>query len=756
MSHQLIISLLGSLDLKQNKQSLSSLASTKGKALFVYLLYTQRPQTRSKLAEMLWPGRTSQQAQRNLRTALTRLRKVLDPYILSQGQTLAFDKNQPYWVDVFELKQQLVSADIERSLTETQARELAQILSLYQGELLAGFELSDAPDFEAWLSFEREQLQRLVLNGFHQVSRYYLENGEYDVGIRWTQQLLALNEFDEKAHIRLLHLLIHNGQRDAALAHYDAYVQLLSTELGIKPDAHLETLQNQIKAGTWPPAIRRNGTAKLAQPPPSPYLGLAAFTEQEANVFFGRDVFLDTLLSRVQQQPLVAVVGPSGSGKSSVVQAGLIPRLRHLQGKAISGPATTLDIALLRPRHQPFLALAQAFRDTRPELVPSTQKLASQLQRMMSLTPILEPLSGQPTPTCLLLVIDQFEELFTLCQPEIQQTFIQMLLQGLATQQPGKLQITLTLRADFMGQMLAYRSLADALQPGLLLLGPMSTAELQQAIEQPAQQQGVAFEAGLVQRLQHDVGQEAGRLPLLQFTLATLWAQISPHQFSLTHQSYEAIGGVAGALSEYAEQVYQALPPTEQVQMQEIFIQLVQPSDHTPDIRRMVLRTELVVDHWPLVQKLIHTRLIVARNNIAETEAIEVIHEVLIRVWPRWQQWLARDRDFRSWQERLRLLAKQWEVTGHDQGGLLRGALLTEAEYWTKNHASSLSQAEQIFVNLSLAQRDEALQAEQTQRQQEKDKLAKWWQRIIEFQEKEAAYQREITTLKNQLSSNNP
>ena len=238
--------------------------------------------------------------------------------------------------------------------------------------------------------------------------------------------------------------------------------------------------------------------------------------------------------------------------------------------------------------------------------------------------------------------------------------------------------VLLTLRADFMGQALAHRPFADALQEGSLMLGPMNRTELQAAVEKPAELQGAAFESGLIPRILDDVGEEPGNLPLLEFALSLLWERID--QGWLTHDAYDEIGRVDGALARYAEEVYEALSLEHQLAAQRIFIQLVQPGEGTEDTRRVARRSELGEGNWPLVQYLADKRLVVTGRDAAGQETVEVVHEALIRSWQRLRDWIEEDRAFRVWQEGLRAAMRQWQASDQDAGGLLRGAPLVTAE----------------------------------------------------------------------------
>ncbi len=447
--------------------------------------------------------------------------------------------------------------------------------------------------------------------------------------------------------------------------------------LGIDTPPHIlieiEDIEVEIEAGQF--CLARLEEISLA----NPYRGLAAFREQDAPFFFGREIFTAQLAEKVKQQPLVAVLGPSGSGKSSIVFAGLVPRLREEGGWLVAD---------FRPKDRPVRSLAAA-------LLPLLEPDKSETERLVEIRKmsqaldqgdlelgevVVRILEKNPEANRLLLIADQFEELYTLCQEaETRFRFLDLLLQAIPLAAPapdsaGSLHLVWTLRVDFLGQALAYRPLTDALGAADVKLGPMTAEELRQVIEKPAQKQGVSFEAGLVERILADVGREPGNLPLLEFALTALWEQ--QIRGELTHQAYEAIGQVKGALSGHAEAVFAGLGEAEQAQARRILVQLVHPGQGTEDTRRLAHRDELKEIDWPLVQQLASQRLVVTDRDLEERETVEIIHEALIRNWAQLRRWINEDRRFRIWQERLRAALRQWQISEQDEGALLRGVPL--------------------------------------------------------------------------------
>ena len=447
----------------------------------------------------------------------------------------------------------------------------------------------------------------------------------------------------------------------------------------------------------WPPLEQQARS-------PCPYRGLFPFQEQDVSVFFGRETFTDQLVEAVLRQSSFAIVlGPSGSGKSSVVFAGLFPRLRK---------ESTWLLTHLRPGNAPFQALATALlllleqEMTETDRLIENRKLATALSTGdLSITEVVERIvQKQQGSSRVLLAIDQFEELYTLCpEPAIRQQFLDALVKAVEaqrSQQHSHMTVVLTLRADFLGQALAQRSFADVLQDAALMLTPMTHVDLKTAIEEPARQIGVTFAPGLVERIVDDVENEPGQLPLLEFALTLLWERQEKKQ--LTHQAYEEIGRVEGALARYADQVYEALGEDEKEGVRRVSIQMVRPGEHTEDTRRLATRGELGEEGWTLARQLSDKRLVVTNVTLTGQETAEIVHEALIQRWTRLQAWMNADRTFREWQERLRATLHQWEESKQDEGVLLHGALLTEAKYWLEKRGHELTLKERDYVFYSI------------------------------------------------------
>ncbi|WP_375472497.1 trypsin-like peptidase domain-containing protein [uncultured Nostoc sp.] len=442
-----------------------------------------------------------------------------------------------------------------------------------------------------------------------------------------------------------------------------------------------------------------------------PYQGLFAFREKDARFFFGREIFTQKLVDAVQKQPLVAIIGDSGSGKSSVVFGGLIPHLRQQNNWLIES---------FRPKTHPLdevVAILVRLREPEQRKIQQdidAGELAHGLRSgKIAVHRILSEILAQAGNSRLLLVIDQFEELYTSrLDDKERQLFLNQLLEAVELVQ--NFTVVLTLRADFLGYALGDRRFADALQNADLKLAPMNREELQQAIARPANNQGVSLEEGLVGRILQTVVDSPGNLPLLEFALTQLW--VKQQNCQMTHAAYESIGGVEKSLANHAEAEFAKLKPEEQQRAQQVFVQLVLPSEGPKDTRRLATRDQ-VEKNWDLVMRLADARLVVTgRDETAGKETVEIIHETLIREWERLHLWIESDRSFRIWQELLRSRMRQWENAAQDEGPLLRGVPLAEAENWLKQCQDELSQAEQGFIQQSLALRDRDRQQKERRR----------------------------------------
>lgn len=409
-----------------------------------------------------------------------------------------------------------------------------------------------------------------------------------------------------------------------------------------------------------------------------PYRGLLYFREEDAPFFFGREAAITQLKSAVQQHNLVAVVGASGSGKSSVVRAGLVPQLRKTRDQV-------WEVATMVPTDRPVHALAAILMPllepdmTETDRLIELNKLAEALLRQaIKLREVVDRvLAKQPGTDRLLLIADQWEELFTLCKDDrARRCFIDNILEATAA---TKLSVVLTLRGDFFGRAITdYRPLSDRVQGAQVNLGPMKQEELRLAIEEPAKKGGLTFEAGLVDLMLEQASDEPGHLPLLEFVLRQLWTQRRGRE--LHHEAYRAMGQLEGAIAAKADSIYSGLSPDDKRRVQQIFLRLVRPGEGEADTRRRATSSELGGEAQGLVKILADERLVVTSRMAGSVEdTVEVSHEALVRHWSHLKDWVEADRQFLLWQQRLNVMRKEWESGQRSTDLLLRGQPLREA-----------------------------------------------------------------------------
>ncbi|THI84697.1 MAG: TIR domain-containing protein [Nitrospira sp. CG24A] len=431
-----------------------------------------------------------------------------------------------------------------------------------------------------------------------------------------------------------------------------------------------------------------------------PYRGLLYFREEDAPFFFGRAETIKQLVSAVQDHSLVAVVGASGSGKSSVVRAGLVPELRKSR-------ECVWEVATVVPTDRPIHALAAVIMpliepdmNETARLIDMNKLAEAIIQRTVKLRDVVDRvLEKQPGTERLLLIVDQWEELFTLCQDEVaRRCFIDNVLEATAI---TRLSVVLTLRGDFFGRAITdYRPLSDRMQGAQVNLGPMKRDELRLAIEEPARQVGLTFEAGLVALILEQTGDEPGHLPLLEFVLRQLWEHRRGGE--LHHEAYKAIGQLEGAIAKKAESLYEKFSEEDRRKIQRIFLRLVRPGEGEADTRRRATFAEMGEGLRSLVKTLADERLLVTSQLASSAEeTIEVSHEALIRHWQQLRDWVAADRRFLSWQQRLGASIKQYEESKRSWDLLLRGLPLTEALDWLKKKPDDLLPVEREFVTAS-------------------------------------------------------
>ena len=401
-----------------------------------------------------------------------------------------------------------------------------------------------------------------------------------------------------------------------------------------------------------------------------PYRGLARFEPRDRELFFGRDRLVEELCALVCGHRFAAVFGASGSGKSSLLRAGLIPRLQ--QEIAHRGRPAVLRV--LTPGDRPASTYGH----------------------------LLAPAEGEPESW---VVVDQFEEVFTLCRDRAERArFVELLL---AARDPdSRLRVLIAVRADFYSRCGEYRALADALHGAGLLVGPMTADELREAVIKPAQAVGLLVERELTARIVDEVLDQPGALPMLSHALLETWRRRRSRMLTLA--SYEAAGGVRGAIAASAEEVYGGLSAPQASAARRLLLRMIEPGRGTPDTRRPLTRAEL--DEWAcpdvptVAERMAHARLLTV-----DEEGVHLAHEALITCWPRLHGWIEEDRERLRHQRALTEAARAWQEHDRDPGGLYRGSRLERAEEFFADEDGMLTVPERAFLTAAL----EAREAEQ-------------------------------------------
>jgi WD40 repeat protein/class 3 adenylate cyclase len=429
-----------------------------------------------------------------------------------------------------------------------------------------------------------------------------------------------------------------------------------------------------------------------AEPHDSPYKGLATFQAADSRLFFGRERLVAELVARLAGASFLAVVGPSGSGKSSAVRAGLVPAL----ASAMLPGSDVWIVAVMRPGEHPLRELDRVVWSALPEAVRD-RIAGTDLPLRAARTALGE---GQR----LVLIVDQLEEVFTICtDAEERSAFVDALTEA-ANDERSAATVVATIRADFYGHAASYSDLAQLLAENHALVGPMTAEEYRRAIEEPAVTVGARIEPGLTDALIEEVLGEPGALPLLSTALLELWQHRDRRTIPLA--AYRSTGGVRGAVARLAEQAYLGLSEQQQQVARSIMLRLAGPGEGDAVVRRRVPLAEFDAERSPDVKAVLRTLTDARLVTVSEGSA-EVAHEALLREWPRVRAWLEEDRSGRRLHQHLIAAAQEWAAAGRDMGELYRGARLSSALDWTAAHNLELNELEREFLTRSRARTEQ-------------------------------------------------
>ncbi len=455
--------------------------------------------------------------------------------------------------------------------------------------------------------------------------------------------------------------------------------------------------------------------------PINPYKGLRAFKSADYEDYFGQEQLTKKLLKRLGESDrnfrFLAVVGPSGSGKSSLIKAGLIPALwrgdlpgseRWFVVEMLPGsyPLDELEVALTRVAANPTGSLKDHLERDARGLIRAAQLIL-------------------PDDGCdVVVVIDQFEEIFTLVENEADRIHFLGLIYAAVTDPRSRVRVIITLRADFYDRPLHYPEFGELVRSRMETILPLSAEGLERAIRRPAERVGVSFEEGLVASIIQEIHYQPGALPLLQYALTELFEQREGRV--LTHEAYQAIGRTTGALARRADQIYEELTLELREAAHQMFLRLVTLGEGVEDTRRRVARSELlaITADTDLMDEVIDTfaayRLLSLDHDPGtRTPTVEVAHEAILREWEHLRDWLNESRSEIRLQHQLAHAAEEWLSANHDTSFLLRGSRLELFEKWAEGTQLALIPRERAFLQASLKQREQESATEQERQARE-------------------------------------
>ena len=598
-----------------------------------------------------------------LQVAVSRLRRLLEADVIETRPHGYLLRVGPGRLDLaeFERLHDEGRRSLETGEVTAALASVREALALWRGPPLADLSELDA------VQPEIRRLEELRLSAVIDRVDAELALGRGAELVPELQTLVVENPLRERLRGQLMLALYRSGRQADALAVYRDTRELLDDELGLEPSRDLQELERAILQHD--PALdglRLREPRRDAPVVVCPFKGLAPFVAADADYFFGRETLVGELVSRLASSTLVGVVGASGSGKSSLVQAGLLP---ELAAGALPGSGGWRTV-VIRPGAHP-----------------------------------LRELPADPGGERLVVAVDQLEEVFTVCTDESERAAFLERLAALAHDPARCTLVVVCLRVDFYGACAVYPTFAPLLSADHILVGPMDKHELARAIEGPAARAGLEVEPGLADALVGDVAGEPGALPLLSTSLLELWRLRDGRRLRLA--AYREAGGVRGAVARLAESAYAQLSEEEQRVARRILLRLAS-LDETAAVRRRVPLDELDLDHDPTAARVVSV-LTDARMLTASEGTLEVSHEALLTEWPRLRDWLAEDRDGRRLHAHLAAAAREWAARDRDPADLYRGARLAAALDWTTGHEPDLNQVEREFVGASRSESEREL-----------------------------------------------
>ncbi|MGH8904604.1 MAG: TIR domain-containing protein, partial [Egibacteraceae bacterium] len=552
------------------------------------------------------------------------------------------------------------------------------------------------PWLDRWALTGGDAWQPGIVNGLRASKACAVFVGPHGLG-DWAREELgvaqdrATNEFDFRLFMVLLPGAIKPGDPSLAFLANRTWVDLRP---GI--DERFQDLLSAISGAPSRPPLSPQRDDRC------PYRGLEVFDEEHADLYFGRTGDIARVVEKLRDSRFLAVLGPSGCGKSSLVRAGVIPALE--QGGVPGSESWTVRVLVPGAHPLKELGVQLARRFPHEPMQRTLDRLDSLRtdERTLDLAVSLA-LADRPVDERLVLVVDQLEEVFTLCADEAERAAFLANLCYAGSIPNGRVVVVAAMRADFYHRCAAYPQLAALMAAQQFLVSPLDREGLRAVIEQPAWQVGLTLEAGLVETILRDVAGRPGSLPLLEYVLWEVWQRREGR--TLTVAAYAAAGGVEGGLAQRANAVYQALTAVQQQVARRVLLRLVQPGEGAEDTRRRARMDELVTrsdegsDVEAVVKALADARLVTTgRDEASGAAVVDVAHEALIRGWPKLQGWIEQDRELLGAQRRLTEATAEWQQSGREEGFLYRGGRLAA---WAGRPLDGLNELERAFLAAS-------------------------------------------------------
>lgn len=603
------------------------------------------PVRTDELIDALWGEHPPSSAPKILQGCIVRLRKMLGPDAIrttSSGYVLALAPDQ---LDSQRFERLVVRARELLSLGQPDraSYQLTEALALWNGEAFG-----ELGEWQPAIS-EARRLDELRLEAEELRVDALLRAGRHAEVLAEVQALVRAAPLREYRWVLQARAQYQAGQQGEALRTLHQLRTVLATRLGVDPGADVAALEQAILRQE--PSLLAGGHTAAASSA-CPYQGLHAFDVDDADRFFGRQADVDACLEVLRRTPLLALVGPSGTGKSSLLRAGL--------GAALRARGTPTITITPEPRPVDGLSL----------------------------------LSGAPRAT---LLVDQFEDLFSRCDdPAQRQEFLRVLVD-----ESERRNIAIALRADHLADLAAHPDFLRLLERGLYLVGGLGEEGLAQTIEAPARQAGLVVEAGLVDLLVREVKDDPGALPLLSHVLLETWRRREGN--TLTVAGYRASGGIHGAVAQSAEALYATVAVEQRHTLRDLVLRLVAPGPQGEPVRsrvpRRMVATDSSLDH--LIEQLVAARLVTSDDGV-----LEITHEALARAWPRLRGWLDDDVEGQRMLHHLSSAADAWDSMGRPGSELYRGVRLARIRDWRAGSTTTLTETEQAFLAASQEQAD--------------------------------------------------